>query len=432
MASKKQARAKLTQVLKRARSEHRRVAKKVETTQAKLEKRTRKLRTLETNIAKLERRASLAEAAQSSQAPEEDKNLRPVPLIYNPKSGTNVKDAHPLEKIVRTLRSHGIRAEVGIKTSGKAARKIAKKAADQKQALVIVAGGDGTIEDVASELVSTQTALGILPIGTMNNVARSLGIPLDLDDACALLGAGSTRQIDVGCVITDEKSPGEYFLETAGLGLTALAFPAGQSVKKGRLGTLPRALVRLFEYKPGPVEIELDDGETIHANSELVTVSNAPLTGLNFLIAPEAKMDDGLLDIAVYDGMGKTDLLDYFRAMSDGKRAENPKVRFHRAHKVRIRSQQLAPAVSDKDAIPAEKVMDIELIPQALMMVVGKGSGLSLPVDAVQSVPPLSGPQPQTPNGNGGAKPEQQPETTKPEQQPEAAMPVDRDSSSSE
>lgn len=410
MASNRQGRTKLTKVLKRARSEHRRAAKKVETTQAKLEKRTLKMRTLEAKIAKLERRAYLPEAAQSGQAPEEDKNLRPASLIYNPKSGGNVKDAHPLDKIVSLLRAHGIRAEVGIKSSGKAARRIAKKAVDQKQALVIVAGGDGTIEDVAGQLVGTQTALGILPIGTMNNLARSLGIPLDLDDACALLGAGSTRQIDVGHVITDEKQPGEYFLETAGLGLTALAFPAGQAAKKGRLGTLPRALVKLFEYKPGPVEIELDDGETIHANSELVTVSNAPLTGLNFLIAPEAKMDDGLLDIAVYDGMGKTDVLEYFRSMSDGKRAENPKVRFYRAHKVQIRSQQPAPVVSDKDATPAEKVVNIEVIRQALMMVVGKGSGLNLPVDAVQSVPPLSGPQPRTPNGNGAVKPEQQPQ----------------------
>ncbi len=408
MASKKRARAKLTRVLKRARSEHKGLAKKVEATRAKLEKRARKLQRLESKIAKWERQAYLPEAAQSGQAPEDDKNLRPARLIYNPKSGGNVKDAHPLEKIIGALRAHGIRAEVGIKSSGKAARKIAKKAADQRQALVIVAGGDGTIEDVASQLVGTQTALGILPIGTMNNLARSLGIPLDLDDACALLGAGSTRQIDVGRVVSDEKPPGEYFLETAGLGLTALAFPAGQAAKKGRLGTLPRALVKLFEYKPSPVQIELDDGETIHANSELVTVSNAPLTGLNFLIAPEAKMDDGLLDIAVYDGMGKTDLLGYFRAMSDGKRAENPKVRFYRAHKVRIRSQQPAPVVSDKDAIPAEKVLNIELIPQALMMVVGKGSGLNLPVDAVQSVPPLSGPQPQPPDGNGTAKPEQQ------------------------
>lgn len=414
MASKKRARAELTSALKRARTDRKRLAKKVEAARAKLEKRTRKLQAREAEIAKLERRAYLPGAAESDQAPEEDENLRPARLIYNPKSGGNVKDAHPLEKIVGTLRAHGIRAEIGIKSSGKTARKMAKAAADNNEDLVIVAGGDGTIEDVASQLVGTKTALGILPIGTMNNLARSLGIPLELNDACALLGAGSTRQVDVGHIHADAKPDVEYFLETAGLGLSAIAFPAGQAAKKGALGGLPHALRRLFDYKPGRVKIELDDGETIQANSQLVTVSNAPLMGLNFLIAPDAKMDDGLLDIAIYDGMGKTDLLGYFMATRDGKRAANPKVRFYRSRKVRIRSQQAAPVVSDKDAIPAERVLDIELLPQALKMVVGKGIGLNLPVDAVQSVPPLTGPQPEPPKGNGATKPEH-----KPEQEPE-------------
>jgi len=67
-------------------------------------------------------------------------------------------------------------------------------------------------------------------------------------------------------------------------------------MRQGRLAGLPHALRRLFDYKPGPVSIDLD-GKTILANSQLVTVSNAPLMGLNFLVAPSAKMDDGLLDM---------------------------------------------------------------------------------------------------------------------------------------
>jgi diacylglycerol kinase family enzyme len=235
----------------------------------------------------------------------------------------------------------------------------------------------------------------------MNNLARSLGIPLDLDDACALLGAGSTRQIDVGRVIENEQAEAEIFLETAGLGLSAIAVPAGQAGKKGALGSLPNALRRILDYKPGAVQVQLDDGETIRADSQLVTVSNAPLMGLNFLVAPDAKMDDGFLDIAVYDGMGKTDLLGYFMGTRNGKRVDNPHVRFYRSRKVQIRSQQAVPVVADKNGLPPERVMDIELVPQALTMVVGKGSGLALPVDAVQSVPPLSGPQPEPNDGKG-------------------------------
>src|SRR5512142_2821193 len=95
MASKKQTRAKLTGALKLARADRKRLAKKVNATRAKLEKRTRKLQAREANIAKLELRAHSLGAGQNGQPPEEDKNLRPARLIFNPKSGANVKDAHP-------------------------------------------------------------------------------------------------------------------------------------------------------------------------------------------------------------------------------------------------------------------------------------------------------------------------------------------------
>lgn len=416
MASKKKTRAKASDALKDARAKHRRLAEKLEATKAKLEKRSRKLLTLESKIAKLERRAFQSGGARRTQAANDDKKLRPAFLIYNPKSGAKAKNPYPLEKIVKVLRAHGIRAKTGIKTSSEAARRFAKAAVANDEKLVIVAGGDSTIEEVVPELIGSKTALGILAAGTMNNVARSLGIPLDLDDACALLGAGSTRQVDVGHIIGDEKPKVEYFMETVGLGLTGIVFSAVQAAQKGRLGGLPHALRKFFDSKPGPVQIELDDGETILASSQLVTVSNAPLMGLNFLIAPMAKMDDGLLDVAVYEDMGKTDLLAYFVAISNGKRADNPNIKYYRARKVRIRSRSSDAVDADKNALPDQKVLDIELLSHALTMVAGKGVALELPIKAVQSVPPLSGPQPPRRSENGGAKIKHKP---KPEQAPE-------------
>ncbi len=406
MAVKQTGPKKLLGELKDARSKHDRLAKKVEATQAKLEKRTRKLRALESKIAKLEQSAHKHATAPSDRAPKSSGNLRVARLIFNPDSGADSKDPNSLEKIVDLLRAHGIRAKVDIRTSGKTVRHFAKAAADNKEELVIVAGGDGTIEEAASQLVGTKTTLGILAVGTMNNVARSLGIPLDLDDACALLGAGSTRQVDMGHVVTDEKQEGDHFLETAGLGLTAIAFSAGKAVRKGRLAGLPSALRKLFDSKPGPVQIDLDDGETILANSQLVTVSNAPLMGLNFLVAPAAKMDDGLLDVAVYDGMGKTELLDYFLKIRDGKRVENPKVTFYQTRKVRIQCQDDPPTDSDSHSLRAQKVLNVDVVSQALSIIVGKGVALNLPIEAVQSVPPLSGPQPKSANGNGAVQSE--------------------------
>ncbi len=378
--------------------EHKRLVKKVERTRRRLEKRSHKMQVLEAEIAKLEHEVSSLDRRNGDQLPIAEKDLRKALLIFNPISGGSGKSEHSLENVLASLRAHGIGAQVCLKTSGKTARKCAQEAAEKNEALVIVAGGDGTVEDVAPQLIGTQTTLGILPIGTMNNVARSLGIPLDLDDACTLLGAGITRQIDIGHIKAGEKPQVEYFLESAGLGLAAIAVPAGQAAKRGRLSELPNILGKLFDLKPAPVEIQLDDGQTIQANSQLVTVSNAPLTGANFLVAPEAKMDDGLFDIAVYDGMGKTELISHFVETTNGKRAYDPKVRFYRARHVLIRSRPGMPVVSDKDAIPEQEVLDIELVPQALSMIVGKGVGLTLPVEAVPSVPPLAGEQPRASN----------------------------------
>lgn len=400
IVSKKDEPKKLAEAIEAAQRKQRRLGKKVEATQAKLEKRARKLRRLEAKLAELEQRAHAARSKQTGQTRGNGSHLLPARLIYNPKSGSS-KAGDKLETIVEMLRSHGLRAIVDVKTSGRNAHDTAKAAAARGERLLIVAGGDSTVEEVAPALIHSKTALGILPVGTMNNVARSLGVPLELDDACALLGAGSMRQIDLGHVLHDGKRPADYFLETAGLGLSAIAFSAGKAAQKGPLAGLPRALLKFFDHKPDAVHIELDDGHTILANAQLVTASNAPLMGLNFLIAPDAKVDDGLLDVAVYDGMGKTELIEYFMAMKGGKRADNPQVRFYRSRHVRIRSATPFEVDADKNPLPDQRVLEIEVIPQALTMVVGKGIALSVPVETAPAAAQLSDTKEQGSNNQG-------------------------------
>ena len=135
--------------------------------------------------------------------------------------------------------------------------------------------------------------------------------------------------------------------------------------------------------------------------------SDAPLTGKNLLVAPDAKMDDGQLDIAIYDNMGKTDLVRYFAGTGKGARVQDPRVKYYRSHSVRIRANQDLEASSDKDVIGAKRDFEIEVVPHALSVFVGKGIGLTLPVEAVPSTPPLSGDQktaPENGNGNGHMK----------------------------
>jgi diacylglycerol kinase (ATP) len=376
-------------------------ARQIGNLRGKLEKRSRQLQTLEAKMARLERQA-YGPGPDGKPVAASPKALRPARLIINLDSASFAQKCETPEKLVALLRTYGIQAEVYLKTSTKAVHAWVRQAVEHHEALVIVAGGDGTIEDAAVGLVGSDTVLGILPTGTMNNLARELGIPLEIDQACALLGAGITRQIDVGQVRTNGKSTGDYFLETAGLGL-AIAWPAGQNVKKGRWGKLPAAVRKLFDQntkasETEPIKIELEDGEKIETRLRLVTISNAPLYGLGSLIAPDAKMDDGLLDLAVYDGLNDLDLAAYFIQNANGNRVSNPNVHFYRTRRIHIQSRQEMPATSDKDELPEQLALDFELIPRAIHVIVGQGSALVWPVEAVASVPPLGGPQGQPKN----------------------------------
>jgi YegS/Rv2252/BmrU family lipid kinase len=381
----------------RAQLKHATLVEKVEKDTARLERHKVKLQALETRLADVERNLAdpRGEHVRTSGGASACKHAT---LIFNPSSGSDKGDsAVRLAQIVDCLLAHGVLAHIGIKTSGKAARALAREAVRAEVGLVVVAGGDGTIEEIASELVGSSTVLGIVPIGTMNNLARSLGVPLEIEGACALIGMGTTRNIDVGRMFSNSHSDAEYFLEGAGVGLSAVAALAGQALEKRRWSVLLDALHRLFDEKHGTIKVEMDD-TTIESHSRIVTVSNAPLMGKNLLLAPDAKMDDGLLDVAVYDGLGHAELIGHFMAASKGP-PDN--LRIYRTRRVRITADQPELSNSDKEVAPEQRVVEIEIVPRAISVVVGNGIGLTVPVDAAPAGPPLRGEQ----NANDPAEP---------------------------
>jgi diacylglycerol kinase (ATP) len=386
----------LVRKLQRDQEKQRALLVKVEKTATRLEGRRVKLQALEGRIADLERHLANPQRRRAASADED--GLRQARLIFNPSAGRDAKDnAARLATIVTCLRAHGIAARIGLKTSGKVGRQLAREAVLAKVPLVVVAAGDGTIEDVASQLVGTETVLGIVPIGTMNNLARSLGVPLDIDDACALIGMGTTRHIDVGRLISNDSPHVEYFLEGAGIGLASIAALSGQTIEKHHWRFVPRALLRLFESKQAKIEVQLDD-TIIEVASRIITVANSPLMGSNLLVAPDAKMDDGWLDVMLYDGMGTADLVSHFLAASKGK-SEN--VRMHRARHVRISADAPLPSNSDKDVTRERREIEMEIVPGALSVIAGNGIGLTHPVESAPAAPPLTG---EPPSANGHAE----------------------------
>ena len=390
-----QSESELAKSLRRKQGKHETLLAKIEKTAARLERRKAKLRALETEIADLERRLAEPRKEHLGKLDASDGVLRPAQLIFNPSSGRGNEDnAERLAQVVSSLRAHGIDAQVGLKTSGAAARELARDAVRSGQSLVVVAAGDGTIADVAAQLVGSSTVLGIVPIGTMNNLARSLGVPLGIDDACALIGMGTTRHIDMGRVISNGKTHTEYFIECAGIGLSAIAAMSGQAFEKRRWNLLPGSVRKLMEAKPGSIRVEMD-GTAVEASTRTVTVSNSPLMGNNMLAAPGAKMDDGFLDVQTFDGMGDAALLQYFMGASSGS---PPPLKSYRARHVRITSEHPVLSNSGIDVTRERHVIEIEIVPKALSMIVGNGIGLTLPVEAAPPAPTFA-PAPAHTNG---------------------------------
>lgn len=383
----------VAEMLVTAQGRHAKRLKKVEHTLTRFEKQRRQLTALEAELAVLADRAATSALVGRGQSSRGTSAGAQTLVIVNPKAKCLAAGTVSVEAIVQALRMVGIRAEVGLKTSGKVARQLVRAAVKRGAPLVVVAAGDGTIEAVAAELVGSDTTLGILPMGTMNNLAHALGVPLDLAAACLLLAMRTTRHIDIGRVVTAEHSHKAYFLETAGVGLSALAAPLGQAIEKGRWAALFGLLDRFFAFQATQLSLAIDEGERLQAETQMVTLSNVPLSGNHMLIAPQAKIDDGWLDLAVYPGMDKGALQRYFLGISNGKRVEEPRVHFQRVRRVQITASEPLAAHTDLDVFAEQPTWTFEVIPHALSVVVGNGIALTLPVVAAPAAPPLAGPQ---------------------------------------
>lgn len=317
-----------------------------------------------------------------------------VTLIINPAAksfGENI--GHP-RLVVEALQRVGIQPQVKLTTLEVGARTLAHQAVERGARLVIGLGGDGTIEEVATGLMGSDCTLGILPLGTMNNVARSLGIPLELQAACRLLAMGTIRHIDIGCVVTPDRAVEGYFLEAAGVGLSALAVPMGEDAEKGRWSGVFNRLSDFFSANLANVTVIGDGGEELTALTHVVTVANTPLFGNNMLIAPDAKIDDGLLDVAVYEAMELVDLARYFFNISGGGRTQEPRVYLRQVRQVQINADVPLAANADLDVLSKQQAWTITIAPRALAVIVGNGPALTVPVTAAPPAPPLAGPQP--------------------------------------
>src|SRR5207302_1732642 len=160
---------------------------------------------------------------------------------------------------------------------------------------------------VALRLLGKGTALGLLPLGSAMNLARSLDIPRELDAAAAVIAAGHIRTMDVGDI------DGRPFIEQVSVGLSAEVFAHTHAIDKRRFGSILGLLGLMLRRRRTRIELDLD-GEVRHSRALAIAIANTPYTGLGIELAPDAVVDDGLLDVVVFEGLSPFGLARYMAA----------------------------------------------------------------------------------------------------------------------
>jgi len=255
--------------------------------------------------------------------------------VHGPAGGTSE------DQLREVLSRHGLDARVVPTDSEESAKRAVAEAVQAGAETIIAAGGDGTVGLVATELLgNTNVTLGILPLGSVMNVARMLGVSRDIEEAAGMIAAGRTRLIDVG------QANGVTFYETASVGLNAAMFATAQHFEDGDYGSPLKVLWAAFRYRPARMTVQLDSEET-STRALMVTVSNGQYTGVGMTVAPDARLDDGRFDVTVFRHFSKFELLRHLASITFGRRKYSPHVTTYRSAKVRITSRHPLPARAD-------------------------------------------------------------------------------------
>ena len=315
-----------------------------------------------------------------------------VKLIANPGAGDVRWPATRFEQVTNNLKNAGLEVDVAFAKPKKEAIPIAQRAVREGYDVIIAMGGDGTIGAVIRGIAGSKARLGIIPAGTENDIARSLGIPEDLDKACAIIASGNTRKVDLGC-ITTRKEKKHYFLMMIAIGLTATLYPMVNDVPNGKLGGVMDAIKTVFKYKPNPiVNLTLDDDSKIEVETMLVTITNTPITGVKNLVAPDASMEDGLLDISVYPGFTKPQLINYFIKTANEGATPDGRIQRYRAKKIKVKTSPKLD-ISAEGIIVGTGTAWIDVLPNALRVLapdIGAGAEKKPEKIAVEMPAPVS------------------------------------------
>lgn len=292
-----------------------------------------------------------------------NENMKKLIFIVNPISGTQSKELI-LNLLDEKIDKERYSWDVVYTERAGHAIEIAAQAAESKADAVIAIGGDGTINEIGRSLVHTETALGIIPCGSGNGLARHLHIPMEPKKALEIINDGVTDIIDYG------KINGTDFFCTCGVGFDAfVSLKFANAGKRGLLTYLEKTLQESLTYQPETYELETEDGSYKY-KAFLIACGNASQYGNNAYITPQATITDGLMDVTILEPFTVLDVPSLAFQLFNKTIDQNSRIKTFRCKKLRIHRSKPGVVHFDGDPMQAEENVDIELIQRGLRVIV--------------------------------------------------------------
>ncbi len=290
-------------------------------------------------------------------------------LIFNAGSGRPEELPHQLASILSAMQDEQILPEVhSVRPDGQL-EKVVHDALRAGIKLIVVAGGDGTIDSVVGALVGSDATLGIIPTGSRNNLAFNLGITGDIASCVALLRAGRRLKIDAGRLHSGHSR--YWFLEATGMGLVSDLYPMSDDLQHGDLSQIGGLLSTFISAKPSRLRLILDGHKHVATKAHLLLVTNMPFLGPHFQISPKVSFRDGRLDVFTFADIGKLGMLSY-AMLSAGGSLEDAGIKHYRARHIKVVSTPHMPVIADGVLVaPGSGSISIHVKPRAVAVMVG-------------------------------------------------------------
>ncbi|MDD7273885.1 MAG: YegS/Rv2252/BmrU family lipid kinase [Prevotella sp.] len=286
-----------------------------------------------------------------------------IVFIINPNSGV-IKKASVPTHIENYLDKEKFNYEIIETQYAGHATEIATKAVKNHADIVIAVGGDGTVNEVGKALIGTKAAMGILPCGSGNGLARHLAIPINTRKSIEIINQCDIRALDYGTI---NNIP---FFCTCGMGFDAfISMKFAEAGKRGVITYVQKVLEEGLKYQPQTYEIEDETGVHKH-KAFLVSVANASQYGNNAYIAPQASMSDGWLDVIIMEPFDALEAPQVAIEMFNKTLDKNTKIKTFKAKKILIRRESEGLIHFDGDPINEKKDVEVALIQKGINIII--------------------------------------------------------------